>query len=241
MERSRRIAIYGGSFDPVHEGHLAVARNLSELFDLDEVVFVPAHLAPHKRDRAVSAPLHRYAMLALATQSEERFRISAVELQAPEKPYTVETLERFREELGPSADLFFVMGADSWLEIKTWREWERVLTMTNQIVVTRPGYEIESGHVSEAIRERLVDLRGITKDDVAREIGAGGGPRIFISDAASVDLSATAIRSAVRETGTGANLSELVPPAVAEYVLKYGLYREVRERETADAGNRREH
>src|SRR5918997_6419075 len=113
----RRIAVYGGTFDPVHVGHEAVARNLTELFALDEVVFVPAYVAPHKRDRRVSPALDRFAMLALATQDERLFRVSAAEVNAPERPYTVDTLTHFRRGLGDRARLFFVMGADSWEEI----------------------------------------------------------------------------------------------------------------------------
>jgi nicotinate-nucleotide adenylyltransferase len=121
----RRIAVYGGTFDPVHVGHAAVARSLLELFGLDELLFVPAFVAPHKRDRRVSPAFDRHAMLALATQGERRLRVSTVELSAPERPYTVETLTRFREGFGETARLFFVMGADSWEEITTWREWRR--------------------------------------------------------------------------------------------------------------------
>src|SRR5918997_3128525 len=154
----RRIAIYGGTFDPVHLGHAAVAQNLTELFALDEVVFVPAYVAPHKRDRKVSPALDRHAMLALATQDERLFRVSAVELNAPERPYTVETLAHFCESFGERARLFFVMGADSWEEITTWREWERLLALADQLVVKRPGYELPTGHVTEAVRERIVDV-----------------------------------------------------------------------------------
>src|SRR5205085_4097269 len=119
----RRIALYGGTFDPVHIGHMAVARSLLSLFALDEVLFIPAYVAPHKRERRVSPALDRYAMLALATQGEARFRVSAVEMEAPERPYTVNTLSRFCERVGLEARLFFVMGADSWEEVTTWREW----------------------------------------------------------------------------------------------------------------------
>ena len=94
------MALYGGTFDPVHVGHTALARRLLELFALDEVLFIPAHVAPHKRGREVSPALHRYAMLALATQGEERFRVSTVELDEPESPYTVGTLARFVETTG---------------------------------------------------------------------------------------------------------------------------------------------
>src|SRR6185503_12838676 len=126
-----RVALYGGTFDPVHVGHLDVARRLQELFALDLVLFIPAHVAPHKRKSSVSPALHRYTMLALATQNDERLRVSTIELDAPEQPYTIETLERMQAALGDRAQLFFVMGADSWSEITTWHQWERVLSACN--------------------------------------------------------------------------------------------------------------
>ena len=170
MEKRRRIALYGGTFDPVHVGHLAVARNLLSLFALDEVLFIPAYVAPHKRERHTSPALDRYAMLALATQGEESFRISTVELSSPERPYTVNTLAHFCETAKDAARLFFIMGADSWEEITTWREWERVLTLTDHVVVTRPGYTLGTSHVTEGVRERIVDVRGQTREQL-EEIG----------------------------------------------------------------------
>jgi nicotinate-nucleotide adenylyltransferase len=231
----RRIAIYGGTFDPVHVGHAAVARNLTELFALDEFVFVPAYVAPHKRDRRVSPALDRFAMLALATQDEQLFRVSPVEVNAPEKPYTVETLTGFCETLGETARLFFVMGADSWEEITTWREWERVLTLTDQLVVTRPGYELPVEHVTAAVRERIVDLRGAPRGRVEDELNSKEGPRIYLTDAVNVKMAATDVRAAVARGDLKA-LSELVVPAVAEYIRKYGLYRETDGTEFSDAG-----
>ena len=236
MKRRRRIALYGGTFDPVHVGHTAVARSLLLLFGLDEVLFVPAFVAPHKRERKVSPALDRYAMLALATQGEERFRVSTVEMQAPERPYTVNTLTSFRETLGAGARLFFVMGADSWEEITTWREWERVLTLTDQLVVTRPGYELSTEHVTDEVRGRVVDVRGFAGERVEREIeDEGRGTRIYLTDAANVDAAATDIRAAVGR-GDWAGLGALVAPPVAEYIRKYGLYRETDGTEFSDAG-----
>ncbi|HEV7859246.1 MAG TPA: nicotinate-nucleotide adenylyltransferase [Pyrinomonadaceae bacterium] len=223
--RRKRIALYGGTFDPVHVGHLAVARSLLKLFALDEVLFIPAHIAPHKRESNVTPGWHRYAMLALATQGEAGLRISTVELDAPEKPYTVETLSRLATEQGQEARLFFVMGADSWSEIMTWREWERVLMLTDHIVVTRPGYELETSHVTHAIRERLLDLRGMEQGELARAIDESEGARIYVTDAVLMDVSATGIRRAVRE-GRDAEWLALVPPPVAEYMKKYMLYRD---------------
>ncbi|HVF55703.1 MAG TPA: nicotinate-nucleotide adenylyltransferase [Pyrinomonadaceae bacterium] len=243
MERPKRIALYGGTFDPVHVGHTSVARNLLDLFALDEVLFIPAHVAPHKRQRRVSPAFHRYAMLALATQDEARFRVSTIELDAPEKPYTIETLSRFREALKDSAQLFFVMGADSWMDIRTWREWERVLTLVSSIVVTRPGYDVTTEHVTEAIRGLVTDVRGLKKEAVARILDEARGERIYLTDAARVDVSATAVRRAAQgsETGTTTGLDALVSPAVADYINKYRLYREVHETEFFDAGREQGH
>ncbi len=240
MKRRRRIALYGGTFDPVHVGHTAVAQSLLLLFGLDEVLFVPAFVAPHKRDRKVSPALDRYAMLALATQGEGRFRVSAVEMQAPERPYTVNTLTSFCEALGGRARLFFVMGADSWEEITTWREWERVLTACDQLVVTRPGYELETGHVTEEIRGRIVDARGASREKVEAELSEAAGARIYLTDVARVDLSATDVRRAAAGGARGA-LEGLVVPAVAEYIRKYGLYVEGNGTEFSDAGIKKEH
>ena len=241
MERERRIALYGGTFDPVHAGHIAVARNLLELFALGEVLFIPAHVAPHKRDRRVSQGLDRHAMLALATQGEPRFRVSTVELEAPERPYTVETLAAFRETLGSGSRLFFVMGADSWEEITTWREWERVLSLAEHLVVTRPGYELPVGHVTPEVRARVRDLRGATRAEAEAALSEPDGPRVYLTDVARVDLSATDIRRAVAGGGGAGKLEGLVAPPVAEYILKYGLYREADEESFTDAGNKQTH
>ena len=157
MEQRKRIAIYGGTFDPVHLGHVEIGRRVTQLFEIDEFIFVPARVAPHKFDREVSSALHRYAMLALATKAEPRLYISTFELDGPGRQYTVDTLSYFRSQFGESTDLFFVMGADSWAEITTWHEWRRLLTLANLIVVTRPGYEISTSEVdAETAAELLI-------------------------------------------------------------------------------------
>jgi nicotinate-nucleotide adenylyltransferase len=150
-----RIALYGGTFDPVHDGHLGVARRLSQLFALDEVLFIPAHVAPHKRRHAAPAtPLHRYAMLALATQSE---RASASRRSNSTSRKSRTRWRRLRASRGDAGARFlFVMGADSWEEITTWREWERLLSIVAHVVVTRPGYELRRARHGGGAR-RIVD------------------------------------------------------------------------------------
>jgi nicotinate-nucleotide adenylyltransferase len=223
MSRARRVALYGGTFDPVHDGHMTVARGLADLLALDELLFVPAHVAPHKRSVPPTSPWHRHAMLALATEGEPRMLISSAELDAPERPYSVETVARFKDEFGARARLFFVMGADSWSEITTWREWERLLSLCDHVVVTRPGYELSFGHVPANIRARVVDLRGEVNENARRAVEESEPPSIFLSDAASVDVSSTEVR---RAAARGEVESLPVPRAVAEYIGKYGLYRD---------------
>ena len=217
----KRIAIYGGTFDPVHSGHLEIARRVTELFAIDEFLFVPAKVAPHKLDREVSPALHRFAMLALATNADERLYVSSVELEDPGLQYTVDTLSHFRSRFGESVDLFFVMGADSWAEVTTWREWRRLMTLASLIVVTRPGYQISATAATVAGAASFVDLRG------AKEIVQTIEPlsqKVFVTDAVMLDISATEIRRAA-SADDRRKLNDLVPLEVAEYIRKYRLYR----------------
>jgi nicotinate-nucleotide adenylyltransferase len=226
MNGRKRIAIYGGTFDPVHLGHTEVARRVSELFEIDELLFVPAQIAPHKLTRTVTPALHRYAMLVLATQEDPRIRVSTFELEAPDRRYTVDTLTHFKSELAESADLFFVMGCDSWSEITTWREWKRLLTLVNHIVVTRPGYDLSLDVVDEDVRERILDLRG--SKQIPKVVNEAAGEKIFFTDAVMLENSATEIRRVVRESDWN-QLSRMVAPPVADYIRKYELYRESNE------------
>jgi nicotinate-nucleotide adenylyltransferase len=211
--------LYGGTFDPVHIGHLEIARRVSQLFEIDKVVFMPAQMAPHKIGRPVTPAVHRYAMLALATQNDPQLSISTFELDDPDRRYTVDTVAHFQRALGDETELFFIMGADSWSEITTWREWERLLTMTNHIVVTRPGYEPALTHVG-AVGERIVDLRGgVTKATTSRRT-----PGIYFTDVVMKDVSATRIRRLAGEGRTD-ELTDLLPPPVLEYIKKYGIYK----------------
>ena len=227
MCAKKRIALYGGTFDPVHVGHLEIARKVSPLFELEKLIFMPAQMAPHKIGRPVTEPIHRYAMLALATQDDPRLVVSTFELDAPDRRYTVETIEHFQRELDDSTELFFIMGADSWSEITTWREWERLLTMTNHIVVTRPGYEPATSHVG-AISQRIVDLRTSLECGALAPLWSKQG--IFFTDLVMNDVSATKVRQLASEGRTD-ELLGLVPGPVLDYIKKYRIYREVNETE----------
>lgn len=214
----KRIAYYGGTFDPVHCGHITVARRLLDIFSLDKFVFLPAFHAPHKATTKPTSGYHRFAMLSLATQDEPRMSVSTLELDHAERRYTIDTLKELRQ-LFAEDETFFVMGADSWAEIRTWHEWEKVLLTTNHIVVTRPGYEISFDHVTDAVRDRIVDLRSTDSSQIrANELA------IYITDAVKLDLSATEIRDDVREDERLDRQND-VPEEVAKYIEKYELYK----------------
>jgi nicotinate-nucleotide adenylyltransferase len=228
----KRIALYGGTFDPVHAGHLEIARKVAELFEIEKVIFVPAQMAPHKVGRPVTEPLHRYAMLALATQDDPRLFVSTYELDDADRRYTVDTIEHFQRELNDSTELFFIMGADSWSEITTWREWERLLAMTNHIVVTRPGFEPA---MVETVSERIVDLRTALECGDSSPLWSRSGvidnkatssgrtPQIFFTDVVMNDVSATNIRRLASEGRTD-EVVNFLPGPVLEYIKKYGIY-----------------
>src|SRR2546427_13075363 len=133
-----RIAILGGTFDPIHNGHLAAAQSVAETFQVDELQFVPAFPPPHKISQGVTSPFHRFAMVALATVSIERCRTSTIEVDALEKRYTVETLESMKKTY-PDADLLFIIGTDMYQEIESWRSYRRRFLMGCNVVVKPPG------------------------------------------------------------------------------------------------------
>ncbi|MDX6384536.1 MAG: nicotinate-nucleotide adenylyltransferase [Blastocatellia bacterium] len=215
MMALQRVAIYGGTFDPVHKGHVAVARTVLQLFELDEVLFVPAFVPPHKRNAKVTSPFHRFAMLSLATEDDKQLRISTSDLDVPDEPYAVETVARIRSVVGNDTELFFLMGADSWLEIKSWHDWRRLMGLCHFIVMTRPGYEL-SGAAMADMPIPALNVREVMRMHYQR-------PQAFMTDAVMMDISATAIRIAAR-AGESQRLREMVPDPVANYIEKYGLY-----------------
>lgn len=220
MMGERRIAAYGGTFDPVHNGHVEVVRAIVRNFGLDQLLIVPAHRPPHKGSRAIAGAYHRFTMAVLASLDEPRVLVSTLELEAPDRPYTFETVERLRSAFGTGARLFFVMGADSFEEINTWREPARLLSSTNLIVITRPGHDVGSSHLDERFRSTIVDLRGregeLQPDEDLNE------HHIYVTGYVNTGVSSTEIRQRVRD---GESIQDLAPPRVADYIRKYELYR----------------
>jgi nicotinate-nucleotide adenylyltransferase len=196
----RRLGIMGGTFDPIHYGHLVAAEQARVRFGLERVIFVPNRVPPHKKDYTVSGPEHRYAMTLLATCSNPHFETSRMELERPGPSYTVETMAAVRREVGEQAALYFITGADAVLEILTWKDPRRILELCELIAAARPGYPLE-----EALESLEPGMR----------------ERVHALDIPGVAISSTEMR---RRAAEGLPLRYLTPPAVAAYIAKHGLY-----------------
>lgn len=201
MDSRRRLGVMGGTFDPIHNGHLVAASEVADLFGLDEVVFVPTG-QPWQKDRHVTAAEDRYLMTVIATASNPRFSVSRVDIDRGGPTYTNDTL-RDLAGLNPDSDLFFITGADALASILTWQGWEEVFGLAKFIGVSRPGYELSDSHIKEAV-DRL-------PDDAIRLVEV---PALAIS---STDCRARA--------AAGRPVWYLVPDGVVQYVNKRGLYR----------------
>ena len=203
-----RIAILGGTFDPIHNGHLAAAQSVAETFQVDELHFVPAFTPPHKASRGITSPFHRFAMVALATVSIERCRTSTIEVDALEKRYTVETLESMRKT-NPGADLLFIIGTDMYQEIESWKNYRRLFELANLVIVNRPGFPFrEDVAPFQIIREK-------------QAIALPEKPSVFYLPFVEQPISSTEIRDDRRR---GANVSQWLPPLVWSYIEKNKLY-----------------
>ncbi|KQB85057.1 nicotinate-nucleotide adenylyltransferase [Corynebacterium oculi] len=192
-----RMGVMGGTFDPIHHGHLVAASEAADQCGLDEVIFVPTGQPWQKAGKGVSAAEDRYLMTALATAEDERFSVSRIDIERAGATYTVDTLRDLSAQF-PQAELFFITGADALSGITSWREWEEALSLAQFIGVTRPGYEL-------------------TRGDLPPEYGE----RITLVQAPALDISSTQCR---RRCRAGRPVRYLVPEAVARYIEQNGLY-----------------
>jgi nicotinate-nucleotide adenylyltransferase len=206
VEPGSAVGIMGGTFDPVHHGHLVAAEAVRARLGLERVVFVPAGRPPHKEDRLVSDERHRYLMTVMATVTNPLFTVSRIEIDRPGPSYTVDTVQAFRDALGPSSPLYFITGFDAVREILTWREPELFLQLCQLVAVTRPGYRVDE---VEALRTRL------------RREGDIADP-LHILEVPALAISSSDIR---RRVAAGEPIKYLVPESVETYIEKTGLYR----------------
>ncbi len=218
-----KIALFGGTFDPVHLGHLAVAWAAAEKFGFGLVYFVPADIPPHKQKRKLTDFQHRFAMLALATAEEPRFVPSLLDAPTGQANYSIDTVRRLKKTLKKSDKLYFLVGMDAFQDIATWRQPEELLAECDFIVASRPGYSL--AEVGRALPEKLRPA-----DAVLKALGKQGSSGTIALNGAVIHLlpevrervSSTQIRAAAHKSVK--QLSRYVPRLVAEYIKKERLY-----------------
>jgi nicotinate-nucleotide adenylyltransferase len=206
-----RRGLLGGTFDPIHLGHLDVARAAVKALTLDQVMLVPALVPPHRQAPRASAA-HRFAMTALAIQDDDRLVVSDLEMEGAGPSYTSALLDRLAARGENVAALFFITGADAFRDIATWKHYPAILDRCHFVAVSRPGCPASS------LRTTLPDLAARMQDATAH---ANGLPRIHLVNAPTAPVSSTEVRQRVE---SGLSITGVVPPAVANYIEKHGLY-----------------
>jgi nicotinate-nucleotide adenylyltransferase len=171
---ARRVGIMGGTFDPIHHGHLVAASEVADRFALDEVVFVPTGQPWQKGDIDVSAAEDRYLMTVIATASNPRFHVSRVDIDRVGDTYTVDTLRDLREVYGEATDLYFITGADALEKILSWKDADQIFAMAHFIGVTRPGFELSDAHLpADTVSLVQVPAMAISSTDCRARVAAG--------------------------------------------------------------------
>src|SRR5215472_1748381 len=223
------IGLFGGTFDPIHRGHLNVARAATQRFRLREIWFVPADIPPHKQKSPITSYFHRYSMVALALADEPNFLPSLLEAPEPEahverRPsYTIDTVHRVKAGLRRGDRLYFLIGIDAFRDIAKWYMAEDLLRECEFIIAARPPYSLGevASSLPSAVRPTSKELRQFHSRNPNGALRLPG-ITLHLLPETHEDVSATQIRAAIRR---GKNLTELVPDAVAEYIRKEGLYR----------------
>lgn len=203
-ENYKKIGITGGTFDPIHYGHLIIAESAREAFELDRVVFIPSGTPPHKKLSKVTASEHRFNMVYMAISSHPCFEVSDIEIARSGYTYTIDTLLQLKASYGDGTKLFFITGADVILDLLFWKDYKKVFTMCEFIAAFRPDYE---------------------KDRFLREIEhlkAAYGAVIHLLEAPLIEISSTSIRQKVC---SGKSIKYVVPESVEGYIIQNSLYR----------------
>lgn len=204
QEEYARIGISGGTFDPIHYGHLIMAEEIRDTFNLDKVVFVPTGRPPHKVISKISDVEHRYNMVCSAVSTNPDFSVSRIEMEGEGYVYTVDTITRLKNLYGNSTKLFFIIGADIVWDLPKWKDPMRLFSLCEFIVAFRPGY-------NRVEFEKEVDR-------LRKEYNA----QISMADTPAIDISSTDIRERIHDNRS---IRYLVPESVEEYIRKNGLYR----------------
>jgi nicotinate-nucleotide adenylyltransferase len=213
-----RIGIFGGTFNPIHSGHVKAAAEVQKIFSLDKVLLIPSYIPPHKETPDIAPPHCRLQMVKLAVASYPQFIPSSVEIDAKGRSYSVLTLSKLKRRY-PDALMFFILGVDAFLEIHTWRDYERVLEQCHFIVISRPGYDLEDAKnvLGEKYAGRIIRV----SNSAELVPNTFEGPMIYLLSIPSLDIASKEIRGKIKK---GESISGLVQKSVEDYIRSNKLY-----------------
>lgn len=205
----KAIAIFGGTFNPIHYGHLSVAEEVRSKFNLDKVIFVPTNLPPHKNPVDLVSARQRWLMTNMATVSNPCFEVSSFEIDSGGKSYAVDTVKHFRDHFGDNVKIYFIVGADMLIELATWKNVGEILKMCRFIAVSRPGYDIQ-----KIFNQYFL---GSKNSSIASELMENA----LVEEVSVMDISSTVIRQRVKEWKS---IKYMVPEAVEQFIHNHQLY-----------------
>jgi nicotinate-nucleotide adenylyltransferase len=214
-----RIGLLGGTFNPIHTGHLRAAEEIVEQFQLKKIIFIPARIPPHKVATKVIPAVHRLTMVKLAIQENRHFSVSDLELKRKGKSYTIQTITSFRKQYGGDAHLFFILGEDAFRDIKIWKDYRTIFSLCDWIVMKRPG------DLKKTPEEIIpVDLkRDFCYESKEKILIHRSNHRIYFAEITLLDISSSKIRERIRK---GESIRYLLPERVKDYIEKNRLYRD---------------
>ena len=223
-----RLGLFGGSFNPIHNGHLAMARQAREALGLDQVLFIPTSQPPHKPNGSLAPAHDRYDMVHIAIDSDPAFAISDVETRRPGKSYTIDTVRLLQQEYGAPTQLFFLIGLDAFLDFPSWRDPQTLLKLCSFVVLSRPGLSFRSlSTVALLPPIPYSSLAELDEGRISRIETSIGTQGLICLKLPPSEVSASDIRSRIRQ---GLSAVNLLPPLVESYILHHHLYQEDRNR-----------
>lgn len=217
---SQKLGILGGTFNPIHYGHLAAAEEVRDRLELDRVLFIPSHLPPHKSEEGVPSAVHRMEMVRLAIAGNDHFEASDLEIKRGGTSYTIDTIKALNQTY-PDAELYFITGLDTFREIQTWHQWEMLLTLCCFVVLPRPGYCFADLIRSDFMKSAEKELSALDRGDKTHALIRSGSFTLVLEKVPLYDISSTDIRERVK---VGRSIKYHLPEAVELYIMKMRLY-----------------
>ncbi len=212
-----KIGLFGGTFDPIHWGHLRSAEEVSETFDLDRVYFIPAALPPHKRGQTTTAARDRLRMVRLAVAKNPKFSVSTAEISRPGVSYSIDTIREFAATLNKDDVLYFIIGLDAFREIRTWKDFAAIFPLCNFIVTSRPGSKEKDPLKGTGVAVKKLFCYDFKQKNYRHR----SGTRVYFDELTDIAISASEIRALVKE---GKSIRYLVPSEVENYIKRRALY-----------------